>query len=350
MKQYTKPSILTAILLAPLLFSCTEIFDLPRLNDTPKLVVNAILQPDSAISVRVSKTIPYFEEINGSSTLVKDPVVKLYVNDRFEGEMESSPEIYGFGEHLFTSPIIPELGDKVKFEVSAAGMEPVWGETIIPHPLVIHQVDTVTFHTLKHLFDDYYAYNNNYRYYPDISPYNPKANTFQNLRIKLSVEDTEPSIDNYYTIYLFQQLEDNYLRYNYLNIYQKNDPIFTESPKNAIAEFLGEESYGYNNYFNDQLFKENRYTLDISITDYYLFHIEEETIIDVENNPITIQIISLSKELFLFNKSTQYKEDESAELIMEPVITYTNVHGGVGVIGSQSFTEWEIVIPEYDLH
>ena len=348
MKQYTKPSILTAILLVPLFFSCTEIFDLSPSNNTPKLVVNAILQPDSAISVRVSKTIPYFGEINGSSTLVKDPVVKLYINDRFEGEMEPSPQIYGFGEHLFTSPIIPASGDKVKFEVSAADMEPVWGETVIPHPLIIHQVDTVTFHTLKHLFDDYYTYNN-YRYYPDISPYNPKANTFQNLRIKLSVEDTEPSIDNYYTIYLFQQLEHNYLRYNYLGIYQKNDPIFTEPPKNAIGEFWDGGSYGYSNYFNDHLFKENRYTLDISITDYYLFYIEEETIVEVENNPITILITSLSKELFLFNKSIQYREDESAELIMEPVITYTNVHGGVGIIGAQSFTGWEIVIPEYDL-
>lgn len=97
--------------------------------------------------------------------------------------------------------------------------------------------------------------------------------------------------------------------------------------------------------FSTRLFCNNAYTLQISTTNHYApdikvekdengtFYYSEKS--SVLNPPIEIRVLSISPDLYLYYKSNDpgYFDGEFISL-KEPLLTYSNVHNGIGIVGA----------------
>lgn len=111
--------------------------------------------------------------------------------------------------------------------------------------------------------------------------------------------------------------------------------------------------------------RNNGYTLDFSVTDYYYIHTTYEeqengegyyppyTYIpiktDVFNPPIEVELIAVSPELYpyLRTKDSDLYGDDELKMISEPEITFSNVHNGIGIVGAVGTVTKQIDIPPF---
>jgi hypothetical protein len=107
------------------------------------------------------------------------------------------------------------------------------------------------------------------------------------------------------------------------------------------------------------LFTENAYTLNVSTGELYTVKVEhtkpekegekpEYLSHEVKNPPIEVWIYTLSHDYYSYLKSVEkWNYDEEFDVISEPRVTYSNVHNGIGFVGSMSYTSKRIQIPPY---
>ncbi|WP_294066742.1 DUF4249 family protein, partial [Proteiniphilum sp. UBA1028] len=158
----------------------------------------------------------------------------------------------------------------------------------------------------------------------------------------------------------------------FLGLYTNDDPIFKESYRSSLLEDLLTEGPSYEGVkyfdsaiFSDKLFRNNSYTLDFSITDYYPIlttyektgettewgypvYIPVKT--EVLNPPLEVQFTLISPELYPYYRKGRYdphSDEESFRQISEPEMTYGNVHNGIGVVGSVSTATAHIHLPPF---
>lgn len=373
-----------------ILSSCEKEIQLNTNDFSPKIVMNSIISSDSIIEVRVSKSFLYTDTARERSRL-SDATLTLYINGKMQERMKQGDikmtvdyDRLGFQYYamvtLYRSTVRPKSGDVVRIEASADGFPPTWAETTLPLPLQIHEVDTVTFFTPKRIIDEvshnYYPdYGNDYDYPEGVQ----QERLYRNMRIHLKVS-TNPSDETQFLILRIKSKDDEnaeYPRlYNYfLRLYTDNDPIFKETYRNSLLEDLLAGGFSYEGVryfdsaiFSDKLFVNNRYTLDLSVTDYYPTFLPYEepeelsepsesvspiyrpTRVEVLNPPMEIRLTNISSELYpLFRKGKYdpHSDEVLFEQISEPELTYSNVQNGIGVVGAVSTTTTEIRIPPF---
>lgn len=337
--------------------------------------MNGIISPDLLIEISLSKSFLYTDTLLDRS-LLKDASVTLFINgvERETMRMIRVDTVYGrnrlFGYNaligIYRSSIRPEAGDKIRIEASAGDLQPVWAETTIPIPAQILSVDTTSFLTSMHIIHNSYSY-----------PEGSGEGVFRNIRIKMEVNEGPTAAKNYFQLHLRLMAEkiEEYpnLPDQYLYIYTDDDPIFEEGYRNSILEDLFSENSPINDMqyyksalFSNKLFRNNRYTLDFSITDYYYTHViyEEKEVkpsigygdyptyvpikTEIFNPPIEVMFTTISPELHPYFREGNYDLDsdkESLKVISEPEITFSNVHNGIGVVGSVSTAKAYITVP-----
>ncbi len=362
--------LLTTILLS--LSACQKEINLDVANYKPRIVMNGIISPDSLIEISLSKSFLYTDTLLDRS-LLKNTSITLFINGvkRETMEMARVDTVHGrnklFGYNALTgiyrSTIRPEAGDKIRIEASGEELQPVWAETTIPIPAQILSIDTTAFLTSIHIINNGYAY-----------PGNTEGGGFRNIRIKMTVSDSPTSTKNYFQLRLRLMAEkiEEYrdLPNQYLYIYTDDDPIFEEGYRNSILEDLFSENtpfddtqYYTSTLFSNKLFRNDGYTLDFSITDYYYVHTiyekkEDDNIwgypiyvpvkTEIFNPPIEVMFTAISPELHPYFRQGDHDLDsdkESLKVISEPEITFSNVHNGIGVVGSVSTAKAYINIP-----
>lgn len=377
------------LLMFMLLFcsACEKEIRLDMGHYMPKIVMNGIISPDSLIEIRVSKSFLYTDTLTEKSRL-RDATLTLFINGIEQENMaligyETSSDFDRLGHPykalmgLYRSTVRPGTGDRIRIEASAEGFNTAWAETTIPVPPQINRIDTATFFTSQRIME-----GNSDGYYPGYGQGSLYADSmvveeqYRNMRIRVAIT-TQPSNASQYFMLRVRSVNDwmedlPSLNGYFFNLYTNDDPIFEESYRNSLLEDLITEGPSYEGgkhfdsaIFSDKLFRNNSYTLDFSITDYYpIYTTYEETgevsewgypiyipiKTEVLSPPIEVQFMLISPELYPYYRQGKYdpnSDEESIELISEPEMTYSNVHNGIGVVGAVSTATSQIHIPPF---
>ena len=354
-----------------LLPSCIETLDIDTKDVKPKIVLNGIIEADSAITVRISKTYPFtndyyenywYRQQTGKSEKVPnflpDAVPTVYINDVLQGEMHFQKNDTSFSSNgsVFHSEVRPKVGDNVRIEVSAQGFETVWAETVIPQPIQIHQVDTNTFITKnKYDYSDFYVI--------------PDAAKSLNMALGINIENPNKEKDGFFSIEIYQEwmiynywidehgwmhpdiIKGSYLNKRRLELNTSREPLFSENTEDEVLSFFLEDGNARDRmFFTGNQFVNKQYKLNLSVWGYY-FHQQYssgyETKPVFHDEPLIIHILSMSPEMYRANYENHSEMDYYMQLFSEPEVTFTNVHNGVGVLGSCSSTKKKVVIPRY---
>lgn len=353
--------------------SCQRVLDIDLSKEKPLIVMNGTIMPDSPIIISIGKSYSILDT-DSMAPFLKDVSVELHINDKFVEKMylmhvDSARNGGKRGTSYFSSTAHAGVGDKVRIEAKAPGLEPAWAETTIPAPPIIGKVDT----TLSYVMlppqvsqSEKYGY---YRIFPDSITMEPFIRMMQ-LRIDLQADKSDSP--QYFMLYLstMEPHKDNDMDSipSYLPIDTKDDPIFANDPKNSFFDIIFEKnnSRAASTLFTDNLFANGAYTLNVNTLSFYKINLKTEKSDENESNsyynsyygkyvshevinsPIKIHIYALSADHYRYLKSiTPSSYDDELFYISEPSVTVSNVKNGIGVVSAMSSTKKEIQIPPY---
>ncbi|MCF8363543.1 MAG: DUF4249 domain-containing protein [Prolixibacteraceae bacterium] len=345
--------ILTIAIIATFVFNaCMKEVEFDEGVLDSKLVVNGFVCADSIVKIQlaISKPIPGIEK---STEWVDDASIKLFVDGEFAEELQNFEITYeeenGYNDYYYYSnnqkptteyrsvQTTAQIGKTYKIEVEHPDFDKVWAETTIPEAVAIDSVRN----EMKEVTE--YGY----------------TETRQFIRVKF----TDPEeIENYYRLVysLVTGRRDNYYwndktgEYEYVDsikivhvssetdrYFSTNDPLLVG--EDDADDFLFMGAGNDYNLFTDDLIKGQTY--ELSFNNYYYDHNHEMQEGEFYKN--SIQLMSLSKEAFLYIKSSYEHWWYDEEFLTEPVQVYTNINNGLGIFAGYSIDEYSIMQGEY---
>ncbi|MBN1990089.1 MAG: DUF4249 family protein [Bacteroidales bacterium] len=315
MKQY-----LLIILLATIatLVSCEKILDYTTTqidyNGVPHksmLVVSARYYCDLGLKIHVDRSLSIAENPNlpplaqVKVTLTKKGGATLFSNLVTLGS--TSGKAFISKDSLIE---LPTEGETLILSVECNGFDPVEGETTIPQTVPI----------------------NNF----SVTGNESKSNTFQ---FTLNFDDPANST-NYYFI---SSVEHTFAYPTWNNDTTHNIQRITIPLTDPIFSFMPDFRTSIHEPFNNSIYKPRifpdtpisgkSYSLKIDIpekTDY------QQTLYDTIETEYTIELFSISKELFEAYKSIYLAEIVAGDIYSEPITQYSNMSNGIGFFGSVS--------------
>lgn len=297
--------------------SCTSEIEVHFDKIPEKIVLNAILQPDSAITAHVSHSIQVGEDI--STSYLNNAVVEVSINGIPQGRMERG-EDNGF----YRLPgMFPKAGDRIRMDVSSPEHEAVSSEVVFPGKVDILSVDTTS---------------------------NVHISNWLTRDIRLQVRFKDPPAEkNYYllaiipeTIEIEDGKESSYPSYASVNL--KEEIIFENNRQTPEGWDYSESSN--RGIFRDEQISGQEYTLKVSVEGcYYSTETEQGSII----NKLKIRLYSVSDSFYHYQLSCMRKEDADYNFgdsgLKEPVQLYSNIENGYGLFTGIQMSEYEIVLP-----
>ncbi len=312
--------LLYTLLLGVFLTSCYRKIDLDEYRTTPKMVINSVVSPDTVVMASITRT--WFYPDKKPYVNLPHAHVELYINNQYIETMQwktlNNPRNPDQPDTLFLSNTIPAEGDRIKIVASTPEYGTVTAEDIIPKKVPIKNAS----HTIK---------KGNGVYQGTISDY---------FEIYYEVTfDEFPEKNNYYLAKI-TQIKTGYYGYYETEI-DYIDPVFKE--QDAILDesmaFNGLEKRG-GALFTDQSINGQTYTLQIKETTAELDETEQRI----------ISIYSLSESYFLYLLSLQKIAGSTLEGglgnigLAEPLRVYSNVEGGIGILGGNQHSETTITL------
>lgn len=294
MKNYY---ILTA-LLAALCVSCEKAVDIDVPFENPKLVLNGFLNPDSSISVHVSKSQFILDESDLKN--IEDARVTVYEGDQLLGELQHQ----GFGFYKLDG-VVPETGKIYTIQAERNGLATV----IAQHPVLdVIQPQNIKIDTLQ--FDEYGQ---------------------RRMSLEFSIEDPAEQ-DNYYFLKVFEKGEGMYvtwegdtIRESYITspILESTDPILEQMcPGWSGCGLLVSGSY----------FDGKSYRMKVSTNGGFGYGYGYER----ENVEVYLAVYHVPESFYLFYKTLENNRNTSGNPFAEPAKVFTNVEGGYGLWTSLS--------------
>jgi hypothetical protein len=292
--------------------SCTLIVDLDLPNQSPKLVVNSLFNTDSLWNVEVSSSVSSigYDEPG----FLKPDNLKLFENgtEITDFKLDSAQTYDRFGNityRYFYSSITskPQAAKTYRIEVSKAGFESVYSETVGLDRIVLNNI-TVTDSARK---DD----NGNY-----VAEMNFDFNDNNDQK-------------NYYSLQLFTVYDNGNEEYYYPTLFYSQDIALQENfqrdPFDNNTNVLGEAYYGQEVQFSDKLFLGTNKSIKIYIPDYTL------------NDPsaqVYVRFGHLSEGAFSYVLQARAQQENQGNPFAEPVQVYTNIVNGLGVFAGANYS------------
>ncbi len=329
-------------LMLSLLLSCETEIPFNGTETKPVLVVNCLASTDSVIQATVSES-RFFLENNYEFPGVTDATVKLFVNGIFKENLSHT----GLG--VYRSIYTPVEGDEVRLNVSATGFEPVWAENAFPFATTGFQIDsTITkTETVPLTSGNYYSYGGgggNIDY--GIPTLDTIGETFSYIH-EYKVRFSNPAgVPNYYRLVVHQQTLAN--GYPIANTYLNNfDNIVFGTKQNNLNGIFTESKLDRYNVFSDELIDGKTHTITFTYTQPF------NTITDTtykswtvgDERSVTIDLQAISKSYYLYLVSLKALES-SDPFMSEPVQIFTNINGGLGLLGTQTNKLRKFILPE----
>lgn len=323
-------NILSILLVAMFLFSsCENTIEFKGKVTEPMLVVNSFVTPDSTVKVNLSQSKFFLDNENSGFEFIDNAEVYVWKNG-IETEQLSA-----IGNGYYTGNFKPEIGDHICIRASNPTFSEVNCETEIVDPVAIISADTT----------NYNFYHSGY--YMD--GYITHMYTQESVDLSVRFKDAA-DITNYYRISAF--VRNHYADGSYVDVYPNiysDDLVFGSTE----IELGGEESYFEE--FSDKLFNGQEYKLKflIELNCYFVDDINGEDYQYYQNHPLLIpqyrelciDLQSLSKSYYLYLSSRSKYESASdigMELFSEPVQIFSNVNGGIGILGAYSSSIYKI--------
>jgi hypothetical protein len=259
----------------------------------PQIVLNSIIYPDSLFTVYLSESLNADESFfNNQNEIgyksIDNAIVSLYDGNDFISELQHTNDGRYIGESF------PDLDHQYSIKTSANGFPVVITETALPVKIPIDSVKLIE----KIEGED----------------------VFYNLHMRLFF--TDPPGDNYYyLVVLYNELKFNNSNFVKINIFTSNDPVF--------ATHIDQKQYYI---FNDNLYDNQSYSLDFSVTTETNYTGPTDTI------QYYYYLCSLNddyyKYLDSYNKVVATTDPDNNPLpLSEPVQFYNNIENGFGVFG-----------------
>lgn len=311
------------------LTACMEDISLDHLRPEPKLVLNSLPTSGEPIKAAVSHT--WFYTDPEPDMRQKEVEIKLYVDDQFIENLQwAEKEDNNPLLRHYRGTYIPKEGDQIRLKATATGFKPAEATTRLPS---------------KPEISAFWCENKN-----DTVFENGYIHVYLRSVYHLTLQDP-PGQKDYYMMYIQKKADSDgseedqdennwkkaYLDYN-------SDPVFSSqlTPFDKILGYDWVEGYG--RAFTDDLFDGTSYTFSINSW-------------TGSNRPRTdgtdpganyrLVFYRLSPEYYLYLHSIQGQRDNlMADLInaglAEPIRIYSNVKGGIGIVGGCSVTMKEI--------
>jgi len=297
----------------------------------PKIVIYSLLNPDSLVTVTIAESHAVFES-RYEPRQITDASVRLYrdgelIETLTYVSVTALPDYYPadrFSRYVSLSHK-PVHGSTYRIEVEVDGLESAWGETGLPEPVPVISVDTGSIN-----FDEYTG------------------------EVKIKVKFRDPAdTDNYYRL-TARALTGTYLG----NPDEPYDPFFpvivydSDIGYGALSEPLiapqqEDDMFGMylrNDFFlfMDELIEGKEYSLTLGYSysglpaiDYYEFiH-------------AYFSLHAITRDIYLYLQSYSAQRQTIDNFLAEPVPVYTNVTGGLGVVGAETVSTGALKAGEF---
>ncbi|HUW93723.1 MAG TPA: DUF4249 domain-containing protein [Bacteroidales bacterium] len=299
--------------------SCEEIIEFKGEKIEPKLVLYSMLNPDSVITASVSKSHAVFD-IKYEPQQITDAVVRLYRDGEFVETLTytAPPPSCEYCPPVSQSKYVsqgtkPVPGSTYRIEAEVPGLKSVSGETSLPDMVPVLSIDTVT-------------------------EKEGEYNTYLVTKVKFA----DPGVtENYYMLSVTR-----------LEGYYNGDPSVPFYPEASVSVYKSDESYAARedplispsqeedlfgmyientyNVFSDELISGKEY--DILLKMY--IHKQPDTD-HFEFSHFRIELHSISRELYLYLRSYSAHLQTRDAFFAEPVLVYSNIENGLGVVGAR---------------
>ncbi len=339
---------LTGIFVAILFFSCEKTIDFDGDTINPKIVVNGILTPETKVSASILKSRSqlsediFFESLtNAKADLYVDGT--LVETLKYEGRIDTSRvhlpydvvKETPYNRGIYMGETTVEAGKTYRLEISCDGFDAVSCETTVPTPVAFSEEDTSRLEVeqdwgITGLFsvsigfkdptniDNYYRISSSTLSGSELSYY-------QGSEIVISPD----------TILTY---------YDYPGYVDPSDPIFYESNNEANDIVMGTPSNQFA-IFSDGQIRGQEHTLKINFN----YNLTNEGNASGRFSTRTIIFYSLSKEYFEYLNTVNYHFWYAEDYFSEPVPVYSNVIGGMGIWGSESYYKYEVTTGEHPM-
>ena len=274
-----------------LLLGCKDNFDITKLNGTDKLVVYCFPSPGDTTDIDLGRSQPVNGK--GDAVMIADASVTYQVNG-------VALTIRNLGDGHYQAIGQQREGDRITLSVKANGLPGTMAETTIPAHLAIEkfEVDTVN------MYDrDYEAFRESERF----------AVTFTD----------DAASEDFYAVKLVQKVGHHFRN---LRINTHDEPAI--NGMSDIDYDFGFDDSSYQNvvFFTDKSINGRRYTLHLGMP-YSRF-----------SPPHRIELYRISPEYYRFIKSiNDVSNNDMGKIGLAPITpTYSNVRGGLGVLGGCS--------------
>ena len=337
-------NIISTIFAVSVFSSCQNEIPFDIKENSPKLVVNAMIDINREDNfIFVSKT----GKDRGSS--VNDALINIYINDELREQLTEFilPDSVFFGDSVYfyvydynyndkryKTGLLFHPGDKVKIEVFADNDKyHAWAEDIIPKPLEIDNIDTMSFSKdyrtqirLKTTFTDFPNEKNFYRLV---------VVQKNNLKIIITEEEIENNI-------LYSEYEEAI----YLDTRQ--DPILNNGRVSTDDDIFPQAENRFAVFDDKQLNTTYTMTTNFSRPDNYYYNtIGINNFIERVAVDYKVHLISITEMQYYYLKALNtFYSDSYDEYLSMPVAFPSNVQGGVGFVGFSAGTYKTFTIPD----
>ena len=333
-------NLLSVIIIASFFTSCENEIPFDIKENSPKLIVNAM------IDINVEDNYIFISKTGkDSTTSVTDAMVNIYINDvqmeqiTEEFKPDESDSIHYFyysnpSDKKYKTSLRFNPGDKVKIEVFADNNKyHAWAEDIIPRPLEIDKIDTLTFKK------DYYT---NIRLKTTFTDYPNERNFYRLVVVQknaLQLKATEEGVD-------IPSIYEEYEETKYMDTRQ--DPILNNGRVSTDDDIFPQTENLYAVFDDKQL--NSTYTMTTSFirpNEYDSYSMWANSIIDRVSVEFKVHLLSITEIQYYYLKALNIVNDESYdEYLSMPVVYPSNVEGGVGIVGFSSGTYKTFTIPD----
>ncbi len=294
--------------------SCEKVIKFNGKVTDPLIVVNSFITPDSVVSAQISESKFFLSNVD-SFTMINNATVTLNVNGIMKGNL-----LYT-SNGLYTSSYHPAIGDSIQLFVQVPGKNTISCGTTTQAPVNIIKIDTTS--VLTGTTSPLISVNKT-------SGKNDTIGTIINRTLKFVLRFQDmPDIQNYYRLVVYTKTTKN--GKSTLNFTMSFDDIVSgNTNKDAVGPPTSTTTNKYN-VFSDDLLNGTEYPLTFSIPNninvynngYHSSSTQKEVIVNLQN-------ISRSYYLYLQTLATI----KTNTFFAEPVQVYSNVDGGIGILGS----------------
>jgi len=303
------------IALVLLFIACEKEIEFSPKEQSPFLVINSYLSPDSLLKVGVSHSVSIVEKL--SNNIVGDAEVKVYENEKLLETLK-----YDAVSHQYIGMLKPSVGRKYKTTVAKDGFSSIEATSVIePAPEIIkcsivtdvlntsHANATIT-------FKDPSGVRNFYRL------------------VVANVDEFEEKPDwaKNYDWTGGYWIGNDYI--NYLVGADSTDPNLNGS---SAAGFFDDVPKNIYNIFNDDLIDGKEYSLTFS---YSLSNHPEA------NNRTIIYLQAISEDLHQYFRTLSAQYYFGEDPLLEPIQVYSNVKNGGGILGSYNANKLKINVDD----